>query len=69
MRKLLHKLKDRFEDHTRSPAPTADVVQVQSREFLNEQYMYRYRKQRGVNLGTYRHHAKDNQEIQPFCLS
>ena len=55
MRKALSKLKDKLGDVARSPQPSPTVMPVDSdhlsEQFFAEQDIYRYRKQRGVNLG------------------
>ncbi|RPD60333.1 glycoside hydrolase [Lentinus tigrinus ALCF2SS1-7] len=54
MRKLLHKLKDHYEDHVEPHGHAAMTApRDQSKSFPDEQDMYRYRKQRGVNLGSW----------------
>ena len=59
MRKALGGIKARLKEATRSPSPTPTATLPVGTNHLSEQYrveanLYRYRKQRGVNLGTCR---------------
>ena len=48
MHKLTGKLKEKFASHTSSPSTGTS----NARQPTAEETIYRYRKQRGVNLGT-----------------
>jgi hypothetical protein len=53
MRKLIGTIKERFQEATKGPphSEQTPIAQDTNTSQINEQDVYRYRKQRGVNLG------------------